>query len=290
MSIFHREAPDNPACEPCWRSSPHSGSDRNRTERAGVRATATTRASIARTPSSCVTTGASSIRPGSRHRLDKPRVERAGGYSRASFFAGRTFPSLAVMRREAARWSVGRRWPAHPRHHWPEATRSLPCSRASCAPAVAAKALGAGALDHRQSACRLPPAGRTRALLGAISLRRLSTRRSSQPIDRRDLRWRRAGRHLPAAIPGSFDADGALPRTSPGVPACVAAGLLAKAETVGPAAPHQLVRELLVDHALHHLRQAQGVLRLVDRFGAERLEQFRAVSGNCSAPTASQRD
>jgi hypothetical protein len=47
---------------------------------------------------------------------------------------------------------------------------------------------------------------------------------------------------------------------------------LHKAEAIGPAT-HQLVRELLVDHALHHLRQAQGVLRLVDRFGAERLER-----------------
>ena len=47
---------------------------------------------------------------------------------------------------------------------------------------------------------------------------------------------------------------------------------LHNAEAIGPAT-HQLVRELLVDHALHHLRQAQGVLRLVDRFGAERLER-----------------
>jgi hypothetical protein len=46
---------------------------------------------------------------------------------------------------------------------------------------------------------------------------------------------------------------------------------LRKAESIGPAT-HQLVRELLVDQALHHLRQAQGVLRLVDRFGDERLE------------------
>ena len=30
---------------------------------------------------------------------DKPRVERAGGHSRASFFAGRTFPSLTVTSR-----------------------------------------------------------------------------------------------------------------------------------------------------------------------------------------------
>ena len=47
---------------------------------------------------------------------------------------------------------------------------------------------------------------------------------------------------------------------------------LRKAESIGPAT-HQLVRELLLDHALHHLRQAQGVLRLVDRFGVERLER-----------------
>ena len=45
-----------------------------------------------------------------------------------------------------------------------------------------------------------------------------------------------------------------------------------KAETIGPATL-QLVRELLVDHALHHLRQVQGVLRLVDRYGADRLER-----------------
>jgi hypothetical protein len=37
---------------------------------------------------------------------NKPRMEPAGGYSRASFFAGRTFPSLVAMRREAARWSL----------------------------------------------------------------------------------------------------------------------------------------------------------------------------------------
>jgi hypothetical protein len=47
---------------------------------------------------------------------------------------------------------------------------------------------------------------------------------------------------------------------------------LRQAETIGPAT-HQLVRELLVDHALHHLRQVQGVLRLVERYGPERLER-----------------
>src|SRR5205814_10565237 len=47
---------------------------------------------------------------------------------------------------------------------------------------------------------------------------------------------------------------------------------LRKAESIGPAT-HDLVRELLVDHALHHLRHAQGVLRLVDRYGVERLER-----------------
>jgi len=29
----------------------------------------------------------------------------------------------------------------------------------------------------------------------------------------------------------------------------------------------------LVDHALHHLRQVQGLLRLVERYGPERLER-----------------
>src|SRR5579859_3778401 len=47
---------------------------------------------------------------------------------------------------------------------------------------------------------------------------------------------------------------------------------LRKAQSIGPAT-HQLVRELLIDHALHHLRQAEGVLRLVDRYGVERLER-----------------
>ena len=47
---------------------------------------------------------------------------------------------------------------------------------------------------------------------------------------------------------------------------------LRRAEAVG-VATHQLIRELLVDHALHHLRQAQAVLRLVDRYGPDRLER-----------------
>jgi len=39
-----------------------------------------------------------------RRPTDKPRVERNVDYARHSFFDGRTFPNLAMMRAEAARW------------------------------------------------------------------------------------------------------------------------------------------------------------------------------------------
>jgi transposase len=57
---------------------------------------------------------------------DKPRVERAGGYSRASFFAGRTFASLPVMRQEAGALVHRRRRPAYPWHHRRASARRLP--------------------------------------------------------------------------------------------------------------------------------------------------------------------
>ena len=40
------------------------------------------------------------------HPKDKPRVERNVAYARDSFFAGRTFASLAQMRADARRWAV----------------------------------------------------------------------------------------------------------------------------------------------------------------------------------------
>lgn len=50
-------------------------------------------------------------------------------------------------------------------------------------------------------------------------------------------------------------------------PAC-----LARARALGPATG-ALVHALLEPHALHHLREVQALLRLADRFGAERLER-----------------
>jgi transposase len=67
-----------------------------------LKATATT----ARTPSSCVYYGCIVEPSRIATPTDKPRVEQAGGYRPALFFAGRTFPSVAGMRQEAARWSL----------------------------------------------------------------------------------------------------------------------------------------------------------------------------------------
>src|SRR5207248_1195035 len=127
---------------------------------------------------------------------DKPRVERAGGYSRASFFAGRTFPSLAIMRQEAARWCLEL---AGQRVHGTTGQKPLEAF-----------------LAHEQGALLpLPPkpwesirwttarvhadchlhAGGTRSLLRSVSLRQSSTRRPPQPVDRRDLHRRRVDRH-----------------------------------------------------------------------------------------------
>jgi len=203
---------------------------------------------------------------------DKPRVERAGGYSRASFFAGRTFPSLVVMRQDAARWCLE---VAGQRMHG----------------TTGQKPLEAFLAREQNALLPLPPKPWepirwTTAKVHADCHLQVEHARYSVPYryvgHRLDVRLGQStveiytGAELIATYLRRYQGRStrmehypepaqAFLRASP--QAC-----LRQAESIGPAA-HQLVRELLVDHALHHLRQVQGVLRLVDRFGPERLER-----------------
>lgn len=202
---------------------------------------------------------------------DKPRVERAGGYSRASFFAGRTFPSLAVMRREAVRWCLD---VAGQRIHGTTGQKPLDVFFA-----------------HEQGALlALPPkpwepVRWTTAKVHADCHLQVEHARYSVPYryvsHRLDVRLSRSTVEIYAAADlvatylrryqGRSTRMEHYPEPAQAFLRASPQACLRKAESIGPAT-HQLVRELLVDHALHHLRQAQGVLRLVDRFGAERLE------------------
>jgi transposase len=204
---------------------------------------------------------------------DKPRVERPIPYVRDSFFAGRDFGSLAAMQQAAVRWSLE------------------VAGRRACRPLAGAQPLRVFQAIERQALLELPAqpyelavwstpkvhADLHIAVEGALYSvpwryvgRTVDARATSRLVEvfvdgelvKTHVRARKGGKRTDW---GDFPPEKVafLERT----PAWCRSRAAAAGEHVG-----RLVGELLTGNALHHLRAAQAVLRLGDRYGAERLD------------------
>ncbi len=204
---------------------------------------------------------------------DKPRVERMVPYARESFFRGREFASWEAMVQGAVIWSkevAGRR---------------------ACRPLGGAQPLRVFETVEREALLALPPRDYQLATWW-------------QPVVHPDCHvtadgafysvpWRLVGRRLDVRVgPREVTcfADGELVKTHPRKPKRgrstdwadyppekvaflqrTPAWCRHQAAELGPAVA-EVVAELLSGQALYHLRAAQGVLSLAERYGAERLD------------------
>ncbi len=231
------------------------------------------------------------------HPKDKPRIEAVQKYIRSSFFAGRDFASVALMVADARRWSLevaGRRTPRVLKGRTPiqvfdaeEAgvLRPLPMvpfeharwSTPKVAPDSHAK-VGATlySLPYKWIGVRLD----ARATVERVQFFYNGTLVKTHPFQARGRRTDWAD--LPEHKVGFFMRNPAWCRT--------------QASMIGPAAD-AVVGELLAVNAIFRLRQAQGVLRLAERYGDNRLEaacqraieagdpSYRTVKGILAAGT-----
>jgi transposase len=206
------------------------------------------------------------------HPKDKPRIEAVQKYIRASLFAGRDFPSLPAMAAEARRWCrevAGRRTPRALEGRTPlevfaaeEAGVLLPLpvvpfehakwSRPKVGPDSHAK-VGRTlySLAWRLIGVQLD----ARATASTVQFFRGGELVKTHPFQAKGRRTDWAD--LPPERIGFFMRTPTWCRT--------------QAAMVGPACD-ALVGELLAVNALFRLRQAQGVLRLGQRHGDDRLE------------------
>jgi len=205
---------------------------------------------------------------------DKPRVERGVSYARESFFRGRVdeFGSLGTMREAAERWA---RDVAGQRIHGSTGERPLVAftarEQAALLPLPAAPwepVTWTSATVHAD--CHLQVAGARYSVPYQHVGQRLDVRLGARLVEiyaettvvAAHQRRERGRSTILAHYP---EAGQAFLRATP--QAC-----LRKAEAIG-SATEQAVRRLLENHALHTLRQVQGILRLAERFDAVRLER-----------------
>lgn len=211
------------------------------------------------------------------HPKDKPKVERTVPYARDSFFAGRSFASLAQMRAEARRWALE---VAGARTHGTTREQPLPAFQTREHPAMLA----------------LPPSAWEPVIWLQAKLRpdcHLVAQRAEYSAPHRyighylDVRMGRTTVHIYAGgdllttharrergrstrLEHYPAAGQAFLRAHPR--ACVE-----QATTIG-AATTRLVQGLLITETTHQLREAQAVLRLVQRYPAPQLEQACALA------------
>jgi transposase len=206
---------------------------------------------------------------------DKPRVERPIPYVRDSFFAGRQFASLQAMQQAAEVWCL------------------QVAGRRACRPLAGAQPLVVFHATERPALLRLPPEPFE---LAAWSTPKVHADCHIQVAGALySVPWRLVGRHVDARATTKLlevFCEGQLVKThvraakgrrhtdwSDYPPEKVAflertpAWCRSRAGELGEAVG-RLVGELLAGTpgALHHLRAAQGVPRLGDRYGPERLD------------------
>ena len=207
---------------------------------------------------------------------DKPRVERPIPYVRDSFFAGRDFPSLGAMQQAAVRWSLE------------------VAGRRACRPLGGARPLAVFQASEQPALLPLPTEPYELAVWATPKVAadcHISVDGALYSVP-----WRLVGRHVDVrSTPRLVEVfcDGELVKTHVRAqrgrrhtdwgdypPEKVAflektpAWCRSRAHDAGPHVG-QLVVELLsgpAGHAQHHLRAAQGVLRLGERYGPGRLD------------------
>ncbi len=204
------------------------------------------------------------------HPKDKPRVERPMPYIRDSFYAGRTFNSLAEMNQAAAKWCLS---VAGERIHGTTRQRPLDLFLRVEAPAlrtlppepfeVATWTQGKVARDCHVQVGRVPYSVSYRYVGKTLAVR-VSERTVEFYLDQelvkthlrsKDGRRQTDWNDYPPEKAKFFQRNPDWCR--------------AQAQLLGPAVA-QVVEALLAQHALHYLRQCQGIIRLAERYGAER--------------------
>ncbi|MBM4430194.1 MAG: IS21 family transposase [Chloroflexi bacterium] len=218
------------------------------------------------------------------HPKDKPRVERPIPYIRDSFFAGRSFGSLEDINQAALKWCLS---VAGERVHGTTRQRPLDLFQRVEAPAlrplpsqpfepvtwVQAKVardchVQVGRVLYsvpyryvgKTVAVRLSP--RTVEFYLDCTLIKSHVR---QPDARRQTDWDDYPTHKARFFQRTPD------------------WCRAQAHAIGPAVA-QVVEELLSRHALHYLRQCQGIIGLGDKYGPQRLDAACRVALDFSDP------
>jgi transposase len=213
------------------------------------------------------------IDPARVHRpTDKPRVERTVSYARESFFRGRTGDDLAGLRTAARRWCLE---VAGRRIHGTTGERPLVAFREREQAALLPlpdrpwqPVVWTSATVHPD--CHLQAKGARYSVPYRYVGQRLEVRLSPVLVEiyaSATLVASHVRRHegRSTTLEHYPEASQAFLRATP--QAC-----LRRAQAIG-AATETVVRTLLADHALHHLREVQAILRLEERFGAERVER-----------------
>ncbi|HEV8639336.1 MAG TPA: IS21 family transposase [Chloroflexota bacterium] len=203
---------------------------------------------------------------------DKPRVERNVDDARESFFRGRDFASLRAMRAEAERWS---REVAGQRVHGTTGERPLVAFETRERAALLAlpprpweAVVWTSAKVHPD--CHLQAGGARYSVPYRYVGRRLEVRLgrdTAEVYDGAALVASHVRRYQGRATKEEHYPAAALAFLRATPQAC-----RARARGVG-AATGALVTALLTEHALHHLREVQALLRLADRHGGARLER-----------------
>jgi hypothetical protein len=206
------------------------------------------------------------------HPTDKPRVERTVDYAGESFFRGREFTTLSSMRADAERWS---RAVAGQRVHGTTGERPLVAFAArergallALPPRAWEAVIWTNGKVHPD--CHVQAGGARYSVPYRFVGHRLEVRLGRNTADvyegatlvashvRRDQGRATKEEHYPEAAL-------AFLRATP--QAC-----RARARGIGTATS-TLVTALLTVHALHHLREVQGLLRLADHHGPTRLDR-----------------
>jgi hypothetical protein len=205
---------------------------------------------------------------------DKPRVERSVSYARESFFRGRLdeFRSVATMRERAERWSLD---VAGQRRHGTTGEQPLVAFREREQAQLLALPQTPWELVTWTQAQVHPDC---HVYVGRVGYsvpypyvgKTLDVRMGARLVELylgTTLLWTHARReHGRATVLGHYPTGAqAFLRATP--QAC-----LLKAQAIGTAT-ETTVQGLLELHALHNLRQVQGILRLAERFDAARLER-----------------
>ena len=205
---------------------------------------------------------------------DKPRVERNVSYARDSFFRGRLddFRSVATMRERAERWSLD---VAGQRLHGTTGERPLRAFRAREQAQLLPLPQTPWELVIWTQAQVHPDC---HVYLGRVGYsvpyqyvgKRLDVRMGQRLVEiytGTQLIWTHARRER-----GRATVVGHYPERAQAFLRATPQACLLKAQTIGTAT-ETTVRALLELHALHNLRQVQGILRLAERFDAARLER-----------------